>query len=190
MYLREISDDWLICLYREGNQVAIDLLFERYNVFLYGFIDKVIKSNGIFYEYEDLFQEVIPVFIDCIDRYDEDCGCFYYFIKKVIERKLIDCIMKIKRRQKVLSLDSFSYEVKEQEVYYVCEDGGRDYYSTEIYEKLKEKLEDIELKIIDLKVDGYSYREIAVLLNISKQSIYRRVISIKNIVKDVLEKID
>jgi RNA polymerase sigma factor (sigma-70 family) len=189
--LREISDDWLICLYREGNQVAIDLLFERYSVFLYGFISKITKKEGLCYEYEDLYQELIPVFIDCIAKYDEDNGCFYYFAKTVIERKLIDCIFKIKRREKILSLDTFCYEVKDESDFYcVCEEGERDYYSTEIYGKMKEKLSDFELKIIDLKVDGYSYREIASILNISKQAIYRKVISIKNIVKDVLEKID
>jgi len=34
--LEEISDDLLICLFREGNQDAIDLLYERYNIYYYG----------------------------------------------------------------------------------------------------------------------------------------------------------
>ena len=191
MFLKEISDDLLISLYREGNQIAIDLLFERYNVFLYGFIHNVLKKEDSYYEYKELFQEMVLVFIRCIERYDEDNGCFYYFVKRSAERKLFDFISKIKKNKKISSLDSNFYaDGTESCVDYIKEEDNCMYYETELYKSLKEKLDKLEMKIVDLKVEGYTYQEISDILNVSKQSIYRKVVIIKNIIKDIMEKID
>lgn len=191
MFLDEISDDLLISLYREGNQVAIDLLHERYNVFLYGFIHSILKKENFYFEYKELFQELFLLLLNCIDRYDEDNGCFYFFVKKCVERKLFDIVKKTKKNKNVYSLDEWYYQDGgERYVDYVMEDNCLMYYETELYEILEDKLDEKEMKIINMKVEGYSYQEISNMLGISKQAIYRKVISIKNIVKDIIEKID
>lgn len=191
MFLNEISDDWLICLYREGNQIAIDLLFERYTLFLYGFIHKMMKNARGYYEYAELFQEVFIVFISCIERYDEENGCFYYFVKMSVERKLIDVINKMKRLDRIVSLDASFYDGGyESCIDYVAEEPNVEYYQTNLYKNLSMVLTREEMRIIDLKVEGYSYQEIADIISSSKQSIYRKVIHIKNIIKDIIEKID
>ena len=191
MFLNEISDDLLISLYREGNQIAIDLLYERYNVFLYGFIHQMLKNEDSYFEYKELFQELFIVFFNCLERYDEDSGCFYYFVKKSADRKLIDFIYKSNRSKNVLSLDNFYYiDGVETYVDYVKEENNEAYYQTELYKALCETLTKEEMAIIDLKVEGYSYQEISNILNISKQAIYRKVVTIKNVIKDIIEKID
>ena len=191
MFLNEISDDWLISLYREGNQTAIDLLFERYNVFLYGFIHTIIKKENFSYEYKELFQELFIVFSNCLQRYDEEGGCFYYFVKISAERKLYDIMNKTKKNGRIISLDSIRYDGGiESVVDYVAEDATYEYFDTELYKRLNEILDEVEMKIIDMKVEGYSYHEISELIGISKQGIYRRVVYIKNIIKDIIEKID
>ena len=191
MFLDEISDDWLISLYREGNQVAIDLLFERYTIFLYGFIHRLLSQESFRYDYKELFQELFIVFINCIERYDENNGCFYYFVKCSAERKVFDFLNKIKRNNKIVSLDDCCYEDgTESYIDYVQETSSEKYYETELYKALKENLNEEEMKIIDMKVEGYTYQEIAIILGLSKQGVYRRVVSIKNIIKDIIEKID
>ena len=191
MFLDQISDDLLISLYREGNQVAIDLLFERYNVFLYGFIHKMLMKEPVYYEYNELFQELIIIFLNCINRYDEDNGCFYYFVKKAAERKLIDFINKSRRIQRIASLDECFYqEGFESCVDYVKEDSNVEYYETDLYKNMESRLSEVEMKIVDMRVEGFSYHEIAKLMSVSKQAIYRKVVSIKNVVKDIIEKID
>ena len=191
MFLEQISDDLLISLFREGNQVAIDLLYERYNVFLYGFIHKILKREYIYCEYKDLFQEVFIVFLNCIERYDEECGCFYYFVKKCVDRKLFDYISKFKRNNSVFSLDNEMYDDGvESCVDYVEESSTIEYYETELYKNMEMFLSEEQMKIIDMRVEGYSYEEISSLMGISKQCIYRKMVSIKNIIKDIIEKID
>jgi RNA polymerase sporulation-specific sigma factor len=191
LFLDEISDDWLISLYREGNQIAIDLLLERYNVFLYGFIHRILKQECAKYDYRELFQELFIIFINCIERYDEDGGCFYYFVKCSAERKIFDFLNKSKRISKIASLDDCYYDDGvERYVDYIQENNSEEYYETELYGSLKEKLNEEEMKIIDMKVEGYTYQEIASSLGVSKQGVYRRVVYIKNIIKDIIEKID
>lgn len=191
MLLDKVSDDLLICLYREGNQVAIDLLYERYNVFLFGFINQYAKISNIKYDYKEMFQELMVVFLNCIERYDEDSGCFYYFVKTAAERRLYQISSKLKRYGEISSLDTFMYsDGRETSVDFIAESTNKEYYETELYELICEKMTDSQIKIINMKIEGYSYEEISNELGISKQSVYRKINFLKNIIKDIIEKID
>lgn len=191
MFLDKISDDLLICLYREGNQVAIDLLYERYNVFLFGFIHQQANINNLNCDYKELFQELFVVFLNCIEKYDEETGCFYYFVKKSAERRLTYLMSKIKRYNRVISLDEFVYDDGvESNVDFVQEQYGVSCYDTELYKCISERLDEKEMKIINMKIEGYSYEEISNYLGTSKQTIYRKISCLKNIIKDIIEKID
>lgn len=191
MHLEEISDDYLISLYFEKNQYAIDFLFERYTVFIYGIIWEIQKKEGEYMDFEDLFQEAFVVFLNCIQRYDTDNGCFYFFVRKSIRRKLNDKIQFMKKIRKVSSLDIDMYAVsRERCVDYVAEECEYSYYDNTVYEKLVNRVDVKSKEIIDLKMAGYSYNEIAEILGDNKQGVYRRVGRIKNILKDIIEKID
>ena len=191
MLLDEISDDLLINLYREGSQIAIDLLYERYNVFLYGFIHRMLRVETLYYDYTELYQELIMVFINCLQRYDEENGCFYFFVKKAVERKLIELINKIKKNKNLISLDDFMYQDGDESCLdYISEDGTVEYYETNLYKFIIERLDVLQTKIMNMKIEGYTYEEIASILGLSKQSVYRKINIIKNIIKDVIEKID
>lgn len=186
----EVSDDWLINLYRCGDQVAIDCLYDRYTSFIYGFINGLL-NKGVYYDYSEFFQELIIVFINCLEKYDEERGKFYFFVKLSAERKMIDLLSKIKKEKKVLSLDGFYYKDGDESIVdYVQEDGGNICSANDLYECLKEVLDKEDMDIVDMRVDGYSYQEISEILNINKQAIYRKIRIIKNIIKDIIEKID
>ena len=191
MYLDEISDDLLISLYREGLQWAIDLLFERYSVFLYGFINRIFKTQNVRCEYKEVFQELFVVLINCIDRYDEESGCFYFFVKCASERRLFNLIDRLSKNKKIVSLDELCFSSgNESYLDYIEETDNRMYYETELYKKIKEELDERDIKIIDMKVEGFTYQEIADYLGVNKQLIYRKMVTIRNIVKDIIEKID
>ena len=175
-------------MFREGNQDAIDLLYERYNRFLYGIINELLKNCSMNYEYDEFYQDAVVIFINCIERYDEENGCFYFFVRKCIERKIFDNLNKIKRRSRILSLDNYKYDnCEDRYIDYIAEEDNFRYLE---YENLTEGLDELNKMIVDLKIEGYSYREISKMLRISKQGIYRRIEKIKNILKDVIEKID
>lgn len=182
LFLREISDDFLICLYREGNQDAIDLLFERYHKFIYGIINDFFKTYNCYVDYEEMYQEAMCIFLKCLDKYDVDNGCFYFFVRTSIERKMKSLYVKMKKYSNIISLDSSFYiDGKENRLDYVCEEDKEYNYD----DCLNEILADEHKKIISLKLKGYTYEEIAMMLSMSKQSVYRRIVKIKNILKDI-----
>lgn len=182
MFLKEVSDDLLIELRREGNQDAIDLLFERYRNFIYGIINDFFRKKNLYNDYDELYQESICIFISCIEKYDENNGCFYFFVRKCIERRLKYLFEKENRYKKVLSLDEYMYnDKKETKLDYIKED-GKDF---SLYDGLKEKIDGLSIEIIELKIMGYTYEEMSSILKIGTQSIYRRINKIKKILKDI-----
>jgi DNA-directed RNA polymerase specialized sigma24 family protein len=126
-----------------------------------------------------------------MDRYDEDSGCFYYFVKLSVERKLLDILDKANKIKTIKSLDERYYDEGDESCLdYVAEEGNYMYYETDLYGLLKDALDENSIKIVDMKMEGYNYNEIAKKLNINKQAVYRKVVYIKNIIKDIIEKID
>ena len=191
MYVSEISDDYLICLYREKNQDAIDLIFERYRKYIYKIIQNILKNEIAIYDYEGIFQDAMIILIKCLEHYDEESGCFYFFVKKSVERKVYDEIKRVRMESKILSLDNLKYD--NGNVNYVdciAEEDNDNKYFSDLYNRLINKLKKCEKEVVDLRLDGYTYVEIAKITNSNKQSVYRKIAKIKNILKDIIEKID
>ena len=184
MQLRKISDDLLIGLYREGNQDAIDMLFERYKTFIYGIINDVFCNFGYYVDYEDMFQESMVVFLDCLRKYDVDNGCFYFFVRTSIERRLINKIKRIKKNMVVKSLDVECFDDGNEKIIdYVAEEDK----NSVLEDLFIEKLDGINKDIAVLKIKGFSYEDIADVLQINKQFIYRRMVKIKKVLKDIIK---
>ena len=182
MFLKEISDDLLVELRREGNQDAIDLLFERYRKFIYGIINDFVRKQNCYCDYGELYQESMCVFISCINKYDENSGCFYFFIRRCIERRLNHLFEKEKKYEGIISLDEYMYDNnKETKMDYV-EENGKDFV---LYDRLEEKIDDFASSIIELKIMGYTYEEISNILGVETRSIYRKINKIKKKLKDI-----
>lgn len=183
MFLKEVSDDLLVELRREGNQSAIDLLFERYRNFLYGIINDFFVKKGRYVDYDELYQEAICIFISCIDKYDENSGCFYFFIRKCIERRLKYLYGKEIRYKEIDSLDKYMYDDnhKETKMDYVSE--SELIFSLE--EDIEERMDDLSKKLVNLKAMGYTYDEMSKILGVGVQTIYRRINKIKKMLKDI-----
>lgn len=184
MFLKEISDDLLICLYREKNQDSIDLLFKRYNKFLYGMISDFFNNKSEYIDYEEMYQESMLIFLKCIESYDEENGCFYFFVRKAVERGLIYKYRKLQQYNNIKSLDELYYgDGNESYVdYVVCEDDNS-FLKSEIYDVLNE----VEIKVLDFKMEGYTYEEIGERLSLSKQAVYRVFAKIKKTLKDIIK---
>lgn len=191
MFLKEISDDYLICLCRENNEDAKNELCERYSTFIYGILNGVQKKYGNYIDFEEYFQESFLSFLKCIERYDNESGCFYYFVKTTIEKRLEYKIRKNNYYMNYIPLDKFIYEDGEETLMdYISEDGENNCWDSIVYNEMIDRLDELSCEIVELRIKGYSYGDIAKLLGINKQNVYRQVIKIKNIIKDVIEKID
>lgn len=191
MFLEEISDDYLICLYRENNDEAKKELCDRYTSFIYGVIVSIQKKMGGYLDFEECFQEGFLSFLKCIERYDNELGAFYYFVKTTVEKKLLCKLEMTKRNSNYIPLDKYVYEGGDETLIdYVSEEENVVNYDSLIYDKAIGRMDDVCRKIVELRLEGYSYSEIARIIGVNKQCVYRQVGKIKNIIKDVIEKID
>lgn len=191
MFLEEISDDYLICLYFDKNQEAIDELYDRYTKYIYGIIVEAQRNYGEYLDFDDLFQDCFLAFLGCIERYETDRGNFYFYVRKAMERKVKDKIEMAIKSNDFISLDEPKYQDGDQ-TYLDCVCEWEDVYDCgdSLKEVLFRRLKEEERDIVRLKMKGYSYQEICSIINKSKQYVYRRVSKIKNILKDIIEKID
>lgn len=180
MSYNDVGDDELLYLIRCNNQEAKDCLINRYKNRIFGIINGYVKRtyiNGL--DYEDLFHECFIVFLKCLELFDENYN-FYMYVENAINNQLHKIIKKEKLNQEILSLEETFYE---NDCYHqdVINDSSTIYKEKEIKEKLITYLDEINKQIVDLKLKGYSYLEIAKMLKLNKKAIYKRVKQIKEI---------
>ena len=179
MDYRDYNDNELIYYIGEGNEDANEIMLKKYEPI----IDKMamqmscnLENCGI--EYLDLKQEGIVGLYNALNSYTEqENTCFYTFALTCIKRRMYSLIgHACKMKNKVLNegmmcrLDVFEKSIKDRHIM-------ADYtYDPEkvVFDKIQEEktlnkilncLSDLEKEILLLKLNGYSYKEIAKKIN-------------------------
>ncbi|MBP3613511.1 MAG: RNA polymerase sigma factor [Bacteroidaceae bacterium] len=100
--LKNMTDDVLVKLYLEGNNVAFDTLLERYQDKLYRYIFFLVRSREVT---EDLFQETFVKAIVNLQqgRYQSD-GKFAAWITRIAHNLVID-LFRQERNENLISND-------------------------------------------------------------------------------------
>lgn len=100
--LKNMTDDVLVKLYLEGNNVAFDTLLERYQDKLYRYIFFLVRSREVT---EDLFQETFVKAIVNLQqgRYQSD-GKFVAWITRIAHNLVID-LFRQERNENLISND-------------------------------------------------------------------------------------
>ena len=94
------NDFEILSLIKEGNQDALELMFEKYK----GLISKKIYKFNLVYEYEDVFQESLMVLYKTISIYDDSHGkSFTRFFEMNLERKFMSIVSQKVRRNEIFS---------------------------------------------------------------------------------------
>lgn len=177
----ECSDDLLISLVREDNKEAYNLLFDRYKKIVLKWINNkkgLLRFNKI--EVEDIFNDFLSVFDNYIDEYDSNLGRFISYLKVCLDRFIIKKIRSENSNGKkalasALSLDASLNGLDDinyldtVESKYIISDVSGNYDVADKSDSIKEilsKLSNEELKIITLKSEGKSYKEIGEIVGI------------------------
>ena len=100
--LKNMTDDVLVKLYLEGNNVAFDTLLERYQDKLYRYIFFLVRSREVT---EDIFQETFVKAIVNLQqgRYQSD-GKFAAWITRIAHNLVID-LFRQERNENLISND-------------------------------------------------------------------------------------
>lgn len=191
MYKDE-NDFELLYLVKEEDEIAKEMFYEKYRPMVEMKAKKYfsqIQNKG--YELNDLIQEGMIGLSNAIKDFDqEEETKFLTFANVCIERSIIDFIREINRQKHQALNSSISIDQTTpsgRTLLDILDDNSNNPEKSfifleeqqELKEKSKEKLTDFERQVFDLRFEGFSYQEIAILLNRSTKSIDRTISRIK-----------
>lgn len=197
-----IDNDYeLLYLISENNEDAKDLFYEKYKPIIEVKAKKYIKyveSRG--YDYNDLIQEGMIGLSRAITDYKTQKDVqFSTFANVCIDRQLYTFLRNIDSgKHKVLN-DSVSYDTTTNtygrslteildnkninpETTFVEQEETHD-----LFDSILELLSDKEAEIFKLRSQGFSYKEIASILNTTDKAVSKAIEKIKSKAKQVLE---
>lgn len=194
------NDYELLYLISESNEEAKEIFFEKYKPTIQAYVLKYfpfVKNKG--YEINDLYQEGMLGLSQAINDYREQKNVqFNTFARVCIERQILSFIRNVSRaKHKVLnesiSIDSAIYDSGKTfvEVYSDGEIANPENSfinieeAEEILKKIKEALTDKEYEVYTLRTKGFTYQEIASLLNITTKSVDGAISRIKTKINNI-----
>ena len=184
MDYKDYNDNELLMYMCEGNEDASDILYKKYEPIINNLALKISRNHlyvGI--DYNDLRQEGFLALYNAINRYmDKQNVCFYTFATTCIERKMISLVNRVHSNKHKALNDALSYDIESEDSYktegwFADNRSNPELIITEnIYNKnlmniISENLNEYEMNVINLRLRGLSYKEIATNLGKSGKSI-------------------
>lgn len=178
MNYKDFNDNEILS-YVSENEDAIDLIYQKYkpliNKTATSLYKKYCKNTGL--DISDLTQEGMLGLNNAINYYQENKDTlFYTYAKTCIERKMISAVIMANRQKHKILNESISFEINLDDSETNLENflGDSEYNpesviisnesSNELINKIKENLSDSELQVLQLKLDGFEYKEIAEII--------------------------
>ncbi len=203
MYNNE-NDYELLYLIEEENEEAKEIFFEKYKPIVEMKANKFYSTyNNNGYELNDLIQEGMLALNKAIKDYkDEKDVKFNTFANVCIERQMLSFIRSVNRQKHQLLNNSISIDAQNSNgmsLYDMLNDNEannpeKSFVSIEeqkdLKNKMKEYLTERESEVFDLRFEGFSYQEIASLLNISVKSVDGTISRIKQKLAKIKKDID
>ncbi len=184
MDYKDYNDNELLMYMCEGNEDASDILYKKYEPIINNLALKISRNHlyaGI--DYNDLRQEGFLALYNAVNKYmDKQNVCFYTFATTCIERKMISLANRVHSNKHKALNDALSYDIESEDSYktegwFADNRSNPELIITEnIYNKnlmniISENLNEYEMNVINLRLRGLSYKEIATNLGKSDKSI-------------------
>ncbi len=200
MNYNDVNDYEIISLIAD-NEEATEVLYEKYRPLIVGLAKKIYnKKQNTGIDLNDLIQEGMIGFSIAINTFDEHKeATFFTYAKTCIERRLISTIKSANRIKYQLLNESCSVEdlatdskslenlLKDfdsnPENQLIDEENAK-----EIIKKLRKHLTALESAVFELRISGFSYLEIANILNKDTKSIDNAFSRIKTKAQKYLKK--
>ena len=197
------DDGELLYLVSENNEDARDVFFEKYDNIIKMKCAKYktfIETKG--FEFNDIFQEGrLGLTLALNDYNDQKNVKFYTFANLCIDRQIASFLKHVARdKNKILnesiSLDSTTNSVGRPLTDLILDDKNIDPEKSfieleeqdELYNKINEKLTPAEQDVFNLRIQGFTYKEISQLLNITQKSVDGSISRIKIKISNILNK--
>ncbi len=192
MDYKKVNDYEVMYMIKEGNDDARDLMLKKYEPLvrkIAGNYFSFSKDSGV--EYEELVQEGLVGLYKAILCYKEESNVlFFTFAQVCIKRSIQNCCKSTRKtREDVLnnSLHFKDYNLLECFPNYHTDFEPERFlfhdYTEENFVNCKNLLTSGQSIVFELKVNGFSYKEISHLLGISINAVDNRLCQVRRILK-------
>ncbi len=204
-YYKELNDYELVGLAQEMSEEARTILYEKYQPLIHKKCRKYYKylqNKGI--ELADLVQECTIGFEESIKNFNAmDNVSFYTFANVCMDRQLMSELTRLNRDKHKLLNEAIPLETIDESsesnnlIDFIQDNSNNPELGVlfneefeELYQKIMEHLTNLEECVFKLKVQGFSYKEIADILEKDEKSIDNAIQRIKNKIKEQVKKGD
>ena len=189
----ENNDYELIALAQENNEDAINIIYQKYKPLI------VKKSKTAFLqathhgiEINDIIQEGYIGLDEAIRNFSQDdTASFYTFASLCIERKINNYVRRVTQNKNRLlneavalveGLENIVSDNTNIEKAFISRDNEKDFVK-----KIKEQLTSFEEEVFEMRINDYTFEEIANTLNKDIKSIYNTFQRIRQKIKKIME---
>ena len=200
MNYKDYNDNEILSYISESNEEAIELIYEKYkpliNKIATNLYKKYCKNTGL--DISDLTQEGMIGLNSAINRYKENKDVlFYTYAKTCIERKIISSVIAANRQKHKVLNDSISFEIDlDNNINLEAFFGDTEYNpenivisreeNDELLNKIENVLTNVELQVLQLKLDGFEYKEIASIIDKDVKAVDNAVQRIRQKIKKII----
>ena len=198
------NDYELLYMIKEENEDAKELLYKKYKPLVELKANKFyefVKNKG--YELNDLIQEGMMGLTNAINDYEDNKDIkFITFANVCIERQIMNFVRDVNRQKHQVLNTSVSIDAenkKGMKLLDILNDktNANPEHSfmlveeqKELKNEIKELLTDKEKEVFELRYEGFTYQEIAMLLNMSKKAVDGTISRIKQKIINAKKNID
>ena len=196
MNYKNLNDYELVYQVRENNDVAYESIISKYSHLVEIMANKMFaKNRNIGIEYDDLFQEGMYGIISALNDYDSSNTMFYTYACLCAKREMERLVKANRRKKHVVLNEAYSIEKNISgmaDVFlgdlipsnYNLEEDFSSFENCKKILNFKYELEFIDSLIFELKINNFSNREIATLLELTYKNVDYRLHKIrKKIIK-------
>lgn len=202
---KEYENDYeLLYLISEENEDANELIYKKYDPVISFYAKKYVPYiSGKGLDYNDLYQEGLIGLDQAIRSYkDQKEIKFSTFAFLCIKRKIYTAIKNANRKKHSILNDSYPIDYSVEEDKLGLSNVVSDNYmgidellvtkenSELIFKLLNERLTQFEKQVYQMKINEFSYEEIALALNKSVKSIDSSLFRIRQKIKKIMEEIN
>ena len=177
------NDNELIYMINDNNDEYRYILFNKYKPIIYSIAnDYYLKFKYLNLDFDDLVQEGMIGFNNAINTYKFNNSIFYTYSSLCIKRNIISYIRNYTARK-----NSILNNALDDRFYNTCIVFDTDVFLSEMYEYefifLKNIFKYNDSFIFELKYNGFTNREISLLLDLSLSNVNKIIYRIRNILR-------
>ena len=201
---KDLNDYELIYMVEENNELAKELLYKKYRPIINKYASQYIKTGrALGLELEDFIQEGYYGIFCALKTYNPKKGAmFYTYANMCIKSKMYNLLIKHSGEKNRVLNESLSYNIcidsdEDSEFLELLNDDKAilpevEFEKNEYLDKLRNIIYDLPIKkasILELYYNGFTYKEIAKLLNISHRQVPQIMSKIKSKINNNIDQL-